>query len=132
MATMIFVNFPVKDLTASTGFYKKLGFTLNEEFSNDQASAMVWDENFYIMLLRHEFYQAFIGERTIADNHATSGALIAFSMNSAEEVKEFGRIAEENGGNVYRIDHGIPEDIMFGLEVQDLDGNNLEPNWMAQ
>ena len=25
---------------------------------------------------------------------------------------------------------GIPEEQMYGLEVQDLDGNSLEPVWM--
>ncbi|TKK59008.1 glyoxalase, partial [Enterococcus faecalis] len=30
----------------------------------------------------------------------------------------------------YRVDMGIPEEQMYGLEVQDLDGNSLEPVWM--
>jgi predicted lactoylglutathione lyase len=51
-------------------------------------------------------------------------------LNSAEEVKNFGKIAEENGGSVYKVDMGIPEDQMYGLEVIDLDGNTLEPTWM--
>ena len=128
--SMVFVNFPVTDLARSTAFYEKLGFKKNAEYSNDAASAMVWDEHFWIMLLTHDFYSKFIGSKAIADTKKTSGALIAFSMPSAEAIKAFGRIAEENGGNVYRVDMGIPEDKMFGLEVQDPDGNTLEPNWM--
>lgn len=49
------------------------------------------------MLLDYSFYQLFIKDRTIADTTTQSGALIAFSLNSAEEVKNFGKIAEENG-----------------------------------
>lgn len=128
--SMVFVNFPVSDLARATAFYEKLGFKKNEAFSNELSSSMVWDENFYIMLLKHDFYSKFIGERTIADTQKTSASLIAFSMQSAAAVKEFGRIAKENGGNVYRVDMGIPEDQMYGLEVQDPDGNMLEPNWM--
>lgn len=128
--SMVFVNFPVSDLSHSTAFYEKLGFKRNEDYSNDVASAMVWDEHFFIMLLTHDFYSKFIGERTIADTQKTSGALIAFSMPSAEAVKEFGPIAKENGGNAYHVDMGIPEDQMYGLEVQDPDGNTLEPNWI--
>jgi predicted lactoylglutathione lyase len=91
---------------------------------------MVWDDNFWIMLLDHSFYQLFIKDRTIADTKTQSATLIAFSLNSAEEVKNFGKIAEENGGSVYKVDMGIPEDQMYGLEVIDLDGNTLEPTWM--
>ncbi len=41
MSTMVFVNFPVSDINRSTAFYEKLGFTKNNEFSTDEASAMV-------------------------------------------------------------------------------------------
>ncbi|MGL4644400.1 MAG: VOC family protein, partial [Vagococcus fluvialis] len=53
MSTMVFVNFPVKDVKASTRFYEALGFSLNPDFSNEDTSCMVWDENFFIMLLAH-------------------------------------------------------------------------------
>lgn len=39
--------------------------------------------------------------------------------------------AKQNGGNYYKVEMGIPEDQMFGLEVQDPDGNMLEPTWMS-
>ncbi|MBO0420652.1 VOC family protein [Vagococcus fluvialis] len=132
MSTMVFVNFPVKDVKASTRFYEALGFSLNPDFSNEDTSCMVWDENFFIMLLAHEKYQFFTPNRTIADNKKTSSALIAFSMSSADEVKIFGEKAKDNGGYVYQIETGISEEYMYGLEVQDLDGNTLEPMWMAQ
>lgn len=132
MSTMVFVNFPVKNVKASTRFYEALGFSLNPDFSNEDTSCMVWDENFFIMLLAHEKYQFFTPNRTIADNKKTSSALIAFSMSSADEVKMFGEKAKDNGGYVYQIETGISEEYMYGLEVQDLDGNTLEPMWMAQ
>ena len=44
----------------------------------------------------------------------------------------FGEKAKDNGGYVYQIETGISEEYMYGLEVQDLDGNTLEPMWMAQ
>ena len=46
MPTMVFVNFPVSDVNRSAAFYEKLGFTKNNEFSNDKAVAMVWDDHF--------------------------------------------------------------------------------------
>ena len=91
---------------------------------------MMWDDQFWIMLLNHDFYGKFIQEKQIIDAQTTSGALISFSLESAEAVKQFGETAKANGGNCYRVDMGIPEEQMYGLEVQDLDGNSLEPVWM--
>lgn len=130
MNSMVFVNFPVENVDASVTFYEKLGFTKNEEFSNEQASSMVWDDTFWIMLLSHDFYKKFLKDKEIADNHKSSGALISFSVENADAVKEFAEIAKANGGNYHAVDMGIPEEEMFSLEVQDLDGNTLEPVWM--
>ncbi|MDV4148375.1 glyoxalase, partial [Enterococcus faecalis] len=55
MGTMVFVNFPVADVQRSTAFYEKLGFKKNEEFSTEEASSMMWDDQFWIMLLNHDF-----------------------------------------------------------------------------
>ena len=132
MATKVFVNFPVKDVKASTAFYEKLGFTVNPTFSDETTTCLVWDDHFFIMILEHERYEFFIPGRSIADSQKTSSVLVSFSMNSADEVREFGRIATENGGNVYQLETGISEEYMLGLEVQDLDGNTLEPMWMAE
>lgn len=91
---------------------------------------MVWDDTFWVMLLSHDFYKKFIKDKEIADNKKTSGALISFSVENTDEVKKFAQIAKENGGTFHEVDMGMPEEEMFSLEVQDLDGNTLEPVWM--
>lgn len=131
MSSMVFVNFPVADVARSTAFYEKLGFKKNEDFSNETSSSMVWDDNFWIMLLSYDFYRQFINGKEIADVRTTSGVLVAFSLDSAAAVKKFAETAKANGGDYYKVEMGIPEDQMFGLEVQDPDGNMLEPTWMA-
>lgn len=130
MTTMVFVNFPVSDIEASTSFYKKIGFKKNPNFSDELVSCMVWDENFFIMLLSHARYKTFIGEKEIADTKSSSAALISFTFSSAQSVKDFGKLADENGGKSLYLDNGISEEMMYGLEVQDLDGNCLETVWM--
>ncbi|AZP92583.1 VOC family protein [Enterococcus mundtii] len=130
MDTMVFVNFPVQDVGRSVEFYTKLGFKQNKEFSTEEASAMVWDDTFWVMLLTHDFYKKFLKNKEIADTKKMSGALIAFSLANAAEVKRFGEIAKENGGSYHTVDMGIPEEEMYSLEVQDPDGNTLEPMWM--
>lgn len=130
MPSIVFVNFPAADVERSASFYQKLGFQLNEEFSNENSRALVWDDYFWIMVLDHDFYCQFIKDKKIADAK-TSGALVAFSMESAEAVKRFAETAKANGGDYFHLDMGIPEDQMYGLEVLDPDGNQLEPTWMA-
>lgn len=131
MATMVFVNYPVKDVQASTEFYEKLGFKKNEEFSNERSSSMVWDDHFWIMLLEYDFYNLFLKNKKIADTKSQSGTLTAFSVESPAAVKKIAEAAKANGGDYFSVDMGIPEEQMFSLEVMDLDGNQFEPVWMS-
>ena len=41
MPNMIFVNLPVSDLDAAKAFYSALGFTLNEQFSDERTASFV-------------------------------------------------------------------------------------------
>lgn len=131
MNKLVFINFPVTDLKRSTDFYAKLGFIKNEEFSTKETSVMVWSDTIWFLLISHDFYRSFLKNKEIADTQKTSGALIALSVDSIEAVKKFAEIAKANGGNYYMVDMGIPEDQMYSLEVQDPDGNIIEPIWMA-
>ena len=129
MSKQVYINLPVKDLNKSTEFYTALGFTKNVEWSNDDASAMVFSENIFIMLLSHKFYSRFT-TKTIPDLTKTSSALIALSMDSREQVQNFADIAKVNGGSFFEVEPNKGLDFMFGLEVTDLDGHTLEPFFM--
>ena len=130
MTAMVFVNLLVTDLSRSIEFYTALGFKQNKEFSNDEAAAMMWDDTFWIVLLTHDFYRKFLKNKEIADTIKVSAALISFTLDSVAAVKAFGSTAEKQGGTVHYVEMGIPESMIYGLEVQDLDGNCLEPSWM--
>lgn len=131
MNKQVFINFPVSDIAKSTAFYEALGFTKDPNFSDEKASSMTWSESIVIMLVGKDYYKTFIGSKEVADTHKTSGALIALSLESKESVQEFADAAKANGGDYYRIETGMPEDMMFGYEVEDPDGNHLEPVWMS-
>ena len=120
----------MQDLARATAFYEALGFVKNPMFSDEKASGLSWSDEIFVMLLTHDFYQNFIGNRTIADARATSSVLLALSLESREAVQTFADTAKAHGGNHYRVDMGIPEDVMFGYEVEDLDGHMWEPMWM--
>lgn len=83
----IFINLPVTNLEASTTFYQELGFIKNDNFSDTNASCMIWDDNIYVMLLTHDFAKTFLpSSKTIADAHSTCQVLNALSMNEKSDV----------------------------------------------
>jgi predicted lactoylglutathione lyase len=132
MVKRVFINVPVSDVEKSTTFYEALGFTKNPDFSDVHASSMMWTDQIILMILHKDFYKKFIGNKDVIDAHTTSGALIALSLDTKEAVQEFADAAKANGGDYYRVDMGAPEAMMFGYEVTDLDGNQLEPVWMNE
>lgn len=130
MAKQVFINLPVADLGKSTAFYEALGFTKNPNFSDENASSMMWSDEIVFMLLSHTFYKSFLPSKEIADATKHTEVLIALSLESKEAVTKFAETAKLNGGDFYKIENGVSEDMMFGLEVTDPDGHILEPVWM--
>src|SRR5262249_8535234 len=128
MSKMIFVNLPVRDLTASTAFYTALGGALNPQFSGEKSSCMVLSDTIFVMLLTHEHYRQFT-QRPIGDARRESQALIALSVESRDAVTATLETASAAGG---RADPNPPQDhgFMFGRSVEDPDGNVWEIMWM--
>ena len=85
MSKMIFVNLPVRDLKASTAFYKALGATLNPQFSGEKSSCMMFSDTISVMLLTREHYRQFT-QRPIGDPRRESQALLALSADSRDAV----------------------------------------------
>jgi hypothetical protein len=125
---MIFVNLPVKDLAASTRFYEAIGCVKNEQFSDANASSMMWSDSVIFMLLTHEFFGGF-APRPIADARATCQALFALSCDSREGVDAITQAAAAAGG---KADVRPPQDMgfMYGRAFEDLDGHIFEPVFM--
>lgn len=47
MATEIYVNLPVADLPRSVAFFKQLGYAFNPQFTDENATCMIVDDNIY-------------------------------------------------------------------------------------
>jgi predicted lactoylglutathione lyase len=127
MSKMIFVNLPVADVAKSTAFYEAIGFEKNPQFSNDQASCMVWSDAIHVMLLDHSFYRTFT-TKEIADTHKTSAALIALSRDSRAEVDAITDTAIAAGGRQTRDTDDMG--FMYSRPFEDLDGHTFEPMYM--
>lgn len=130
MSKQVFINFPVSDLAKSTAFYEALGFTKNPAFSDENASAMQWSDDIVFMLLTRDFYQKFLNGKTIAHTLTSSAALIALTLDSKEAVQQFADTAKANGGKYFIAPPNVGLDFMVSYEVEDPDGNVLEPVWM--
>jgi predicted lactoylglutathione lyase len=125
---MIFVNLPVKNLERSKAFFTAIGFTLNPQFSNDDAACMVIEENIFTMLLTEPFFSGFLAGGEIADATKTTEVLTCLSAGSREEVDDILAKALAAGGKPWKpvMDMGF----MYGASFQDPDGHVWELNYM--
>ena len=128
MPKMIFVNLPVKDVAASTRFYEAIGCEKNAQFSNENASSMVWSDTITFQLLVRDYYASFTS-KAIADAHKTSEVLIALTRDSRQEVDAITEAAASAGGKAdvrERMDMGW----MYNRAFEDPDGHVFEAVWM--
>jgi hypothetical protein len=128
MTKMIFVNLPVKDLGAATRLYTAIGCAKNPQFSDENASCIVWSDSIFFMLLTHGHYSTFTS-KPIADAHAASAVLIALTLDSKKEVDAIVEAAAKAGG---KADPRPPMDMgfMYNRCFEDTDGNTFEAVWM--
>lgn len=108
MPGKIFVNLPVKELKRSIAFFTHLGFSFNQQFTDDKAACLVInDGSIYAMLLTEPMFKTFT-KKEIADASKTTEVLIAIDTDSREQVDELVRKAVEAGGSIYTepADHG--------------------------
>lgn len=126
MFKQIFVNLPIENLKKSVAFFGELGFTFNEQFSDEESTCMIVSEHIYVMLLEKEKFSKFTTKK-IAD-HNTVEALLGFSCKSAEEVRSISEKAFALGAK--RVND--PEDLgfMFSWGFEDLDGHMWDLFWM--
>lgn len=123
MSKQIFINLPVKDLQRSIEFFTKLGFTFNPQFTDENATCMIIDENhIYSMLIVEKFYQTFI-TKEIADATKTSEVIISVALDSKEQVDAMANNALAGGATEQKSqDMGW----MYQKGFLDLDGHHRE------
>lgn len=128
MTKMIFVNLPVADLPKSKAFYEALGFTVNPQFTNDNAASMMWSDTIVVMLLTHEFWKTFTS-KAIPNPKESAQMALAINFDSREEVDTIAEAAGRHGGTA---DSSPPQDhgFMYQRSFEDPDGHNWEPLWM--
>jgi predicted lactoylglutathione lyase len=123
MSTKIFVNLPVKDLGRSTEFFTKLGFPVEERFTDAKAGCLVISDDIYAMLLTEEFFRTFT-TKDLADARATTEAIVALEVDSRQRVDELADRALESGGSP--VKEPMEQDGMYERSFADPDGHLWE------
>ncbi len=127
MATMIFVNLPVKDLERSMAFFAGLGYAFNAQFTDDTAACMVISDQIHAMLLTEAKFRDFT-RKEIADATKTTEVLICVSAESRQGVDALVDKALALGGTEARdpMDYGF----MYARSFNDPDGHIWEIAYM--
>lgn len=126
---MIFVNVPVKDLPATRRFFNALGFTFNEDFSDDTAACMVVDENIFVMHLTEEKFGQFVAG-PVGDPEKATQLITCFSAASRQEVDDMKAKALAAGGREWKPNTEFGP--MYGCSFRDISGNVWEFMHMGQ
>ena len=123
MATQIYVNLPIKNLTRSVEFFTRLGYKFNPQYTNEKAACMIVSDDIYVMLLTESFFKTFT-QKPVCDATQSTEVILCLSCESREEVDDMVRKAVAAGGVITRE----PEDLGFMYQhgYQDLDGHLWE------
>ena len=129
MFRQIFVNLPIQDMARSQAFFKALGLSFNQRFTNEHGACLEIGENFYAMLLVQPFFQGFT-QKPISDAHQSTEVILALSLDSRAEVEDVIARAVAAGATTPNApqDHGF----MFQHGFADLDGHQWEVFWMDE
>ncbi|MCP3817613.1 VOC family protein [Streptomyces sp. A3M-1-3] len=127
MTTMIFVNLPVKNLETTKAFWSKLGYSFNDQFSDENSACLVISDTIYAMLLTEPRFKDFT-KKEIADSSKSTEVVLCLSAESRAKVDELADGALGAGGSEANEpqDHGF----MYGRSFQDPDGHLWEVMWM--
>ena len=116
----LFVNLPVRDLGRSVAFFTGLGFAFDPQFTDERATAMVVNDEAFVMLLVEDFFSTFTGQPV----PATREAVIALSASSRDEVD--GLVAQALATGGAPAQEPMSDGPMYGWSFLDPDGHQWE------
>lgn len=127
MSQLIFVNLPVKDLETTKAFWSKLGYSFNDQFSDETTACLVISDTIFAMLITEPRFKEFT-KKDIADAATSTEVIIALSAENREKVDELADTALASGGTPANdpLDYGY----MYGRSFQDPDNHLWEVIWM--
>jgi len=130
MPTLIFVNLPVRDLERSKSFFRALGYSFNDQYTDENAACLIIREDaIFAMLLTHEWFSRYT-KKSIVDADAGTEVILALSADSREAVDELVDKALANGGSASNQTDDLG--YMYTRSFQDPDGHLWEVLYMDE
>lgn len=115
----IYVNLPVKDVEKTREFWTKIGFSINEQITDEKAVCVMMNDNIQIMFLQEEYFQTF-SERPVPKGDTTQ-VLVAIGLDSREEVDRVVNAAVANGA--YQHEEAQDHGWMYQNSFWDINGH---------
>lgn len=126
MAKQLYVNLPVKDLPRSVEFFTALGFGFNPDYTDENATCMIVNDDAFVMLLVEPFFASFLPAD--ASQGSGNGIIMSYSVDSREAVDDTVSKALAAGGQESQEakDYGF----MYSHSFRDPDGHIWEVMWL--
>jgi len=126
----LFVNLATTDVARARTFFEAIGWSINPNFSDENAICVVLDDDKFLMVLHQDFFRTFLPDgKTVADPASAVGALVSFDLPDRASVDAFIERAAAAGATI-----GATQDLgfMYQRQFDDPDGNHFEPFWMDE
>ena len=120
MSRNTFINLPVKDLGKTTEFFNQIGFSFNQEFTDENVTCMIISDETYAMLVVEPFFKGFT-QQDITDTSTSREVIVGLSAESNQEVDERVEKALAAGGQ--SLGDAQDDGVMYMRGFRDLDGH---------
>ena len=115
----IYVNLPVKDIEKTKEFWTNVGFSINEQITDEKAVCVMLNDNIQVMFLTEEFFETF-SERPVPKGDTTQ-VLVAIGLDSREEVDQVVNAAVASGA--YQQEEPQDHGWMYQNSFWDINGH---------
>ena len=120
MSRNTFINLPVKDLARTTRFFNAVGFSFNQQFTNEDATCMIISDETYAMLVVEPFFKGFT-QQDITDTSTSREVIVGLSAESKQEVDE--RVDKALAAGGQSLGDAQDDGVMYMRGFRDPDGH---------
>lgn len=129
MTKEIWINLPVKDVNKTKEFFGRIGFTPNEQQSNDgMACFTVGEKKMTVLFFAEDTFKGFT-KSEVSDTKTGAEVLISFDAESREEIDETAGKVFDAGGTIFSEPAEI-QGWMYGFGFADPDGHRWNMVYM--
>lgn len=118
-----FLNLETQNVSQARTFFTHIGFTINEQYSDESGICVVINETTFLMVMNKEKFRGFTLSETPNSFNQTE-VIISFQLESKSEVDELlSKVKEAKGGEFGKA---TDNDFMYYRAFRDLDGHRFE------